>query len=187
MRRSVPSWAKGASGLATGASRLQRADGGGGVGLRDTEPLGQGRQGTGGGIAEGRRAASSAGKEDVDPLIGFALAHAEQASLDHLEAVGFRVGEQEERPVFGCRQRQFWYTLNRRAVRGLPSKAHAAMYALGTPPRRAESAAETRRGQAGEIQELRGTGLQIGKPYSGHWWCLLSGEAQYIINRDNLI
>jgi hypothetical protein len=39
---------------------------------------------------------------------------------------------------------------------------------------------------AGEIQELRRAGLQIGKPYTGHSWCLLSWEAQYSINRDNL-
>jgi hypothetical protein len=41
--------------------------------------------------------------------------------------------------------------------------------------------------QAGEIQELRGAGLQIGEPYTGHGWCLLSWEAQYTINRDELI
>src|SRR5215475_10709430 len=36
-------------------------------------------------------------------------------------------------------------------------------------------------GQAGQIQELRGAGLHIGKPYTGHLWCLLSWEAQYTI------
>src|SRR5262245_22303248 len=41
-------------------------------------------------------------------------------------------------------------------------------------------------GQTGEIQELRGTGLQIGELHMGHRWYLLSWEAQYIINRDNL-
>src|SRR5712691_1918489 len=40
--------------------------------------------------------------------------------------------------------------------------------------------------QAGEIQELHGAGLQIGEPYTGHRWCLLSWEAQYTINRDEL-
>jgi hypothetical protein len=40
--------------------------------------------------------------------------------------------------------------------------------------------------QACHIQELRGAGLQIGKLYTGHLWCLLYWEAQYIINRDNL-
>src|SRR3989442_11525812 len=41
-------------------------------------------------------------------------------------------------------------------------------------------------GQAGEIQELRGARLQVGKPSMDHPWCLLSWEAQYTINRDNL-
>jgi hypothetical protein len=43
------------------------------------------------------------------------------------------------------------------------------------------------KGQAGEIQELHRAELHIGKPYTGHVWCLLSWEAQYTINRDNLI
>src|SRR5215831_6908026 len=41
-------------------------------------------------------------------------------------------------------------------------------------------------GHTGEIQELRRARLQIGELYMGHRWCLLSWEAQYIINRDNL-
>jgi len=32
--------------------------------------------------------------------MGFALAHAEQAPLDHLEAVRFQIREQEEQPIF---------------------------------------------------------------------------------------
>ena len=38
---------------------------------------GQGRQGAGGGIAEGAQRRQQCGQEDMDPLIGFALAHAE--------------------------------------------------------------------------------------------------------------
>ena len=44
-------------------------------------------------------------QEDVDPLIGFALAHAEQPSLDHLNRGGLQVSEQEEQPVFRRCQR----------------------------------------------------------------------------------
>ena len=40
----------------------------------------------------------------MDPLIGFALAHPEQAPLHHLEAVCLQVGEQEEQPVFRRRE-----------------------------------------------------------------------------------
>ena len=68
------------------------------------EPLGQGRQGAGRGIAEGTQCGQQYGQEDVNPLIRFALAHAAQAALDHLEAVRLQVGEQEEQPVFRRRQ-----------------------------------------------------------------------------------
>src|SRR2546422_8125026 len=37
------------------------------------------------------------------------------------------------------------------------------------------------KGQAREIQELRGAGLHISEPYTSHTWCLLSWEAQYTI------
>jgi hypothetical protein len=40
----------------------------------------------------------------VNPLIRFALAHAKQASLHHLEGIGFQVDQNEEQPIFGCRQ-----------------------------------------------------------------------------------
>jgi hypothetical protein len=82
----------------------QRRDHRGCVGLRDTEPLGQGGQRASGGIAEGAQRREEGGEEDVNPLIRFALAHAEQAPLDHLEGIGLEVGEQEEQPIFRCRQ-----------------------------------------------------------------------------------
>ena len=56
------------------------------VSLRDAEPLGQGSQGAGRGIAKGAQRRQQHGQEDMNPLIGFALAHAEQAPLHHLEA-----------------------------------------------------------------------------------------------------
>jgi hypothetical protein len=40
----------------------------------------------------------------VNPLIGFALDHPEQAPLDHLEGIGLEVGEEEEQPIFRRRQ-----------------------------------------------------------------------------------
>ena len=43
-------------------------------------------------------------QQRVNPRIGFALAHAEQASLDHLEAVRFKVSEQKEQAIFRCGQ-----------------------------------------------------------------------------------
>src|SRR5438128_475092 len=53
---------------------------------------GQGREGAGRGIPEGAQRCQQHRQKDMNPLIGFALAHAEQTSLDHLECVGFYVG-----------------------------------------------------------------------------------------------
>src|SRR6266446_5245934 len=57
------------------------------VGLRDAKSLGQGREGAGRGIAQGTQGREQRGEQDVNPLVGFALAHAEQAPLDYLEPV----------------------------------------------------------------------------------------------------
>jgi hypothetical protein len=40
----------------------------------------------------------------VNPLMRFALPHAEQTSLDHLEAVRLQIREHEEQPIFWRRQ-----------------------------------------------------------------------------------
>src|SRR3954451_20095836 len=60
-------------------------------------------------------------------LVGFALARAEQPPLDHLNGVGLQVGEQEEQPIFRRCQRAG--PVDGEAVRGLPSRRHAAIWA----------------------------------------------------------
>jgi hypothetical protein len=57
--------------------------------------LGEGRQGTGRGIAEGAQGHQQCGQEDMNPLIGFALSHAEEASLDDLEAIRLQIRKDE--------------------------------------------------------------------------------------------
>src|SRR2546429_4670206 len=56
---------------------LQGCNDGRRVRLRDAKPLRQGRQRASGGIAEGAQRREEGGQEDVNPLVGFALAHAE--------------------------------------------------------------------------------------------------------------
>jgi hypothetical protein len=68
-----------------GRPLLQGYDNGGHVVLRDAEPLGEGRQRASGGIAKGAQRRQQDREEDMHPLVGFALPHAEQTSLDHLE------------------------------------------------------------------------------------------------------
>jgi hypothetical protein len=43
--------------------------------------------------------------EDVDPLVGFALTHPEQAPLHHLKRIGFNIGQDKQQPAFQGRQR----------------------------------------------------------------------------------
>jgi hypothetical protein len=74
------------------------------VSLRDAEPLRQGRQGASRGIAKGAERRQECGEEHVHPLIRFALAHAKQAPLHHLEGRGFQGDQNEEQPICGGRQ-----------------------------------------------------------------------------------
>jgi len=100
----------------------------------------------------------------VDPLIGFTLAHAEQASLDDLERIGLQVSEQKEQPLFRCRQGAV--LVHAKLASGPRLPIH--------PPRRhtgLERGLEGRdqllklvEGHAGEIQELYRAGLQLGEP-----------------------
>jgi hypothetical protein len=67
--------------------------------------LSQGGQGPGRGIAEGAQCRQQHGQEGVDPLIGFALAHAEQAPVHHLKHIGLQVDQNEEQAIFRGRER----------------------------------------------------------------------------------
>ncbi len=105
MRRSVPSWAKGGTLARRQAPRpggwllRQRRDHRGRVGLRDAEALCQGRQQAGRGIAEGAQGRQQGGQEDVHPLMGLTLSHAEETSLDDLKAVRLQVREEEAQAI----------------------------------------------------------------------------------------
>src|SRR5262249_19080338 len=155
-------------------------------GLRDPEALGQRRQGTGRGIAEGPQGRQQHGEEHVDPLVGLALAHAEQAPLHHLEAVGLHISQNKQESILRGRQRA---VLVHAKLAGRPRLPIEAPRRHMRVERRLEGREEQLKlveGPTGEIQELHGTGLQIGELHMGHRWYLLSWEAQYTINRDNL-
>ena len=165
---------------------LQRCDHSGRVGLRDAESLGQGRQGAGRGITESAERREEGGEKDVHPLMGFALAHAKQAPLYHLERVGFARDQEEEPPLF---RRRSGAVLVHRKPAGRPRLPVEA-------PRRQMRVKRGLKGwdrllklverHAGHRQELRGAGLHVGEPYTGPMWCLLAWEAQSTINRAKL-
>src|SRR5262249_31483367 len=76
-----------------------------------------------GSIAEGAQGRQQCGQQDVNPLVRFALAHAAQAALHHLEAVGLQVREQEEQPVFGSREGAVLVDAKSAGGPGLPIEA----------------------------------------------------------------
>jgi len=104
----------------------------------------------------------------VDPLIGFALAHAKQASLDHLEAVGLQVREQEEQPIFWRRQGAVLIDAKLAGGPGFPIEAPRRHVGLKRRLKGRDQLLKLVEGQAGEIQELRRARLHIGKLYTGH-------------------
>src|SRR5499433_601558 len=117
----------------------------------------------------------------MDPLIGFALAHAEQAPLDHLERIGFQVREDEEQAIF--RRRERTGLVHREPTGGarFPIEApHCKMLLERRLKGRDEELKLVER-QAGEIEELCRARLHIGELDTGHTWGLLSWEAQYTI------
>jgi hypothetical protein len=104
----------------------------------------------------------------VDPLIGFALAHAKQPPLHHLEGVSLEVGEQEEQPVFWRRQGAVLVYGKPAGGPGFPIEAPRGHMRLERRLEGRDQGLKLLQGQAGEIQKFRGAGLHIGKPYTGH-------------------
>jgi hypothetical protein len=111
-------------------------------------------------------------QQNVNPLIGFALAHPKQASLDHLEAVGLEVREQKEQAIFGGGQG---------AILVDAKLAGGAGFAIESPPPHVglEGGLKGRyqllklvEGQAGQIEEFHRARLHIGESDTRHETCL---------------
>ena len=96
--------------------------------------------------------------EDMNPLIRFALAHAEQASVHHLEGISLEVGEQEEQPVFRGGQGASHIDGEATGRPGFPSSCPAAICAWNAASKGGTRTSNSSEGQAGEIQELHGAG-----------------------------
>jgi hypothetical protein len=100
----------------------------------------------------------------VDPLIGFALAHAEQAPLDDLEAVRLQGREQEEQPVFWRRQGAVVVHGKLAGGPGFPIEAPCRHVGLERCLKGWNELVKLVEGQAREIQQLRRARLHIGTP-----------------------
>src|SRR5262249_16106800 len=119
--------------------------------------------------------------------IGFALAHAEQASLDHLEGIGLEVDQNEEQAIFRRRERTVFVHREPAGGPRFPIEAPRGKTRMERGLKGRDEALKLVERHAGEIEELCRAGLHIGELDTGHTWCLLSWEAQYTIIGINSI
>src|SRR5215813_13924073 len=82
----------------------------------------------------------------INLLIGFALTHAEQASLHHLERVSLYIGQNKQKPVLRGWQGAVLIHAKLAGGPGVSHRGATLPYARGTLPRRVEPGVETRRG-----------------------------------------
>ena len=126
----------------------------------------------------------------MDPLIGFALAHAEQAPLDHLNGVGLQVGEQEEQPIFRRWQRAGPVHGEPAGGSGFPIEAPRRHMGLERGLEGRDQLLKLLQGQAGEIEELRRGRLHVSEPDIQSWIVPPVREARFVLtillNRDKL-
>ena len=114
-------------------------------------------------------------------MIDFALAHAEQTPLHHLERIGLEVDQNEEESIFRGRERTVLVDRESAGGPGFPSEASHGHMCLARGLKGRDEELKLVQGQAGEIQELCGTSPHIDESYTDHTWCLLSVEAQRTI------
>jgi hypothetical protein len=100
----------------------------------------------------------------MNPLIRFALPHAEQASLDDLERIRFQVGQNKQQPVFGCPQGAVLIDGKSACDARFPIEAPHRHPGLERCLKGRDQLLKLVESQAGEIQELCGARLQIGEP-----------------------
>jgi hypothetical protein len=120
----------------------------------------------------------------MNPLMGLALAHPAEPPVHHLERGGLQVDPDQQQPVLGGWQRTM---LVGRVAPGdprLPVEAPSGHMGLERGLKGQDQLPKLLHGETGQIQELRGPGLDIGKRSISHGDGLLLWEAQDTINRD---
>jgi hypothetical protein len=100
----------------------------------------------------------------VDPLIGFALPHAEQTALHYLKGVSLQVGEDEEQPIFRRRQGAVLVYAKPAGSPGFSIEAPRAHMRLKRDLKRRDELVKLVEGHAGEIEELCWAILHIREP-----------------------
>jgi hypothetical protein len=122
----------------------------------------------------------------VNPLMGLALAPAEQPSLDDLERIGLHIDQEKPQPILRRRQRTILVGRVPPGGARLPLEAPVGHVALERRLKAGDQRLKLVHGETGQSQDLRRAGLEIGEPSRAHNSGLLSLEAPYTLNRDEL-
>jgi hypothetical protein len=170
--------------LGWGRRFRRRCDHGACVRLGHAQALRQFLHGSAGGLPQGAQCRPEDHQEDMNPLMGFALAHPEQPPLHDLEGVRLEVDEDKQQPILGRGQRTVLIGRVPASGARLSIEAPLAHLSLERRFKRPDQRAKLVHGETGEIEYLGGTGLEIGEPSRSHGGGLLSSEAQDTINRD---
>jgi hypothetical protein len=99
----------------------------------------------------------------VNPLIGFALAHAEQAPMHHLARRGLEVDQNEEQAIF--RRRERTVLVDREPAGGprFPIETPRGEMRVERGLKGRDEELKLVERETGQIQELRGAGLHVGE------------------------
>ena len=122
----------------------------------------------------------------MNPLMSLALAHAEQPSLDDLERIGLQIDQEKQQPILRRRQRTVLIGRVPPGSARLPIETPVGHVALEGGLKGWDQRLKFVHGETRQIQHLRRAGLEIGEPSRAHSCSLLSLEAQYTLNRDDL-
>jgi hypothetical protein len=96
--------------------------------------------------------------------MGLALAQAEQPPLHHLERIGLQIDQDKQQPILRRRQRTVLVGRVPSSGARLPIEAPAGHMSLERGLKGLDQWLKLIHGETGQIQDLRGAGLEIGEP-----------------------
>jgi len=99
----------------------------------------------------------------MNPLMGLALAHPEQSPLHHLKGVRFQVDQETQPPIFWRRERTVFIGRVPAGGARLPIEAPVSHIRLERGFKGPDQWLKLLQRQAGQIQHLRGAGLDVGE------------------------
>jgi hypothetical protein len=118
--------------------------------------------------------------------MGRALAQAEQPPLPDLERRGLQLDQDTQQLILWRRQRTVRVGRVPSGGARLPIKAPAGHLRLERGLKGRDQLLKLLHGETGQVQDRRGAGLEIGESSRAQGDGLLSSEAQYTLNRDEL-